>query len=87
MNTKIINYFQQVVNAVVVSGVILVIVGSYYCMVKAGIPYQDPPLELQIEYIVNMRTGETLLKNGMFMVICGGVARLILVLTSKKHRT
>lgn len=78
MNTKIYNYIRQVVSAVVLSGVILILIGSYYCMVKAGIPYQDPPLELQIQYIVDMRIGETLLKNGMLMTICGGVVRLVL---------
>lgn len=78
MNTKIYNYIRQVVSAVVLSGVILIIIGSYYCMVKAGIPYQDPPLELQIQYIIDMRIGETLLKDGLFMTICGGVVRLVL---------
>ncbi len=78
MNTKIYNYIRQIVSAVVLSGVILILIGSYYCMVKAGIPYQDPPLELQIQYIVDMRIGETLLKNGMLMTICGGVVRLVL---------
>ncbi len=78
MNTKIYNPIRQVVSAVVLSGVILIIIGSYYCMVKAGIPYQDPPLELQIQYIIDMRIGETLLKDGLFMTICGGVVRLVL---------
>lgn len=78
MNTKINNYIRQVVNAVILSGIILIFTGSYYCVFKAGIPYQDPPLELQIQYIVDMRIGEILLKNGLLMTICGGIIRLIL---------
>ncbi len=78
MDTKINNYILQALNAVVLSGVILIFIGSYYCVVKAGVPYQDPPLELQIEYIIDMRIGEILLKNGLLMTICGGVVRLVL---------
>lgn len=63
MNTKINSGLYQVVNAVILSGIILMFLGTYYCVIKAGIPYQDPPLELQIQYIVNMKIGETLLKN------------------------
>lgn len=78
MDTKINNYILQALNAVVLSGVILIFIGSYYCVVKAGVPYRDPPLELQIEYIIDMRIGEILLKNGLLMTICGGVVRLVL---------
>lgn len=78
MGTKINKYIRQVAGAVVLSGIILIFIGSYYCVVKAGIPYQDPPLELQIQYIIDMRIGEILLKKGLFMTICGGVVRLVL---------
>lgn len=78
MDTKIYKYILQALNAVVLSGIILIFIGSYYCVVKAGIPYQDPPLELQIQYIIDMRIGEILLKKGLFMTICGGVVRLVL---------
>lgn len=78
MDTKIYKYILQALNVVVLSGIILIFIGSYYCVVKAGIPYQDPPLELQIQYIIDMRIGEILLKKGLFMTICGGVVRLVL---------
>lgn len=78
MGTKINKYIRQVAGAVALSGIILIFIGSYYCVVKAGIPYQDPPLELQIQYIIDMRIGEILLKKGLFMTICGGVVRLVL---------
>lgn len=83
MNTKINSGLYQVVNAVILSGIILMFLGTYYCVIKAGIPYQDPPLELQIQYIVNMKIGETLLKNGLLMILCSGSVRLVLVWKTK----
>lgn len=83
MNTKINSGLYQVVNAVILSGIILMFLGTYYCVIKAGIPYQDPPLELQIQYIVNMKIGETLLKNGLLMILCSGSVRLVLVWRAK----
>lgn len=83
MNTKINSGLYQVVNAVILSGIILMFLGTYYCVIKAGIPYQDPPLELQIQYIVNMKIGETLLKNGLLTILCSGSVRLVLVWKTK----
>ena len=53
-------------------------------MDKAGIPCQDPPLELQVQYAVNMGIGEILVKNGFLICICGGIARLIFQLAWRK---
>lgn len=53
-------------------------IGAYYSIFKAGIPYQDPPLELQIQYAVNMGIGEILIRDGFRIFICGGIARLVL---------
>ena len=33
-----------------ISGILSILIGAYYLFVKAGIPYQDPPLKLQIQY-------------------------------------
>lgn len=57
--------------------------GAYYCVIKAGIPYQDPPLELQIQYAVNMGIGEQLVKNGFVLIVCSGVVRVILWMSNK----
>ncbi|MCI8968302.1 MAG: hypothetical protein HFH75_12085 [Lachnospiraceae bacterium] len=47
-------------------------------MIKAGIPFQDPPLELQIQYAVHMGVGETLIKTGFVTASCSSLVRLIL---------
>ena len=74
------------VNSVIMAGVIVFFIGSYYSVIKAGIPYQDPPLELQIQYAVNMGIGEILVGKGFLIAICGGIIRLFLGLTRKKQQ-
>lgn len=72
------------INSVILAGLILCLMGFYYSVIKAGIPYQDPPLELQIQYAIHMGIGETLLKSGFVITICGGIIRLLLILICKK---
>ena len=67
-------------NSLILAGMILFLMGLYYGMIKAGIPYQDPTLEMQIQYTVDMRIGEILQRNGFLIAICGGIIRLILKL-------
>lgn len=86
MTEKARHSLRWIINSVILAGVILCVMGSYYSIIKAGIPYQDPPLELQIQYAVNMRIGEVLLGNGAVIVISGGIIRLLLALILKKHQ-
>ena len=65
-------------NSLILAGVILIFMGLYYWMIKAGIPYQDPTLEMQIQYTIDLRIGEILLGNGFLIAVCGGIIRLIL---------
>lgn len=76
----------QIVNAVILAGVIIFCIGMYYWVVKAGIPYQDPPLELQIQYAVNNEIGNVLVKSGVVIGACGGIVRLLLCVFLKKHK-
>lgn len=84
MKEKTKYYLRLTINSVILAGIILFLIGSYYSMIKAGIPYQDPPLELQIQYAINMGIGEILSKNGLLIAICGGVIRLLLGLIWRK---
>lgn len=84
MKEKTKYYLRLIINSVILAGIILFLIGSYYSMIKAGIPYQDPPLELQIQYAINMGIGEILSKNGLLIAICGGVIRLLLGLIWRK---
>ena len=88
MEQKTENILCRTVNSVILAGVIVLFIGLYYSVIKAGIPYQDPPLELQIEYAINMGIGDTLVGKGFLIAVCGGVIRLILGLILKKlHRS
>lgn len=60
--------------------------GAYYWVIKAGIPYQDLTVELQIQYAINMGIGDILVKDGFLIFICGGVARLLYELVAKKKQ-
>lgn len=62
MKEKIQYNLYWIINSVILAGGILFFTGLYYVIIKAGIPYQDPTLEIQIQYAVNMRIGETLVK-------------------------
>ena len=46
-------------------------------MIKAGIPYQDPTPEMQLQYSVNMEVGSVLTKLGLCMTIVGSIIRII----------
>ena len=62
---------------------IIILVGIYYLVIKAGIPYQDPPLELQIQYTVNMTTGRELFKTGVLICGVGLIGRIAFLLTDR----
>ena len=84
---KIIYMLKSVLTGLIISGGIVILIGLYYLVLKAGIPYQDPPLELQIRYAVNMGTGEELCKIGA-LISCVGIAGRIafmLIEKLKKH--
>lgn len=72
------------IDAVIMAGIIILITGLYYLMVKAGIPYQNPPLDLRIKYTVNMSIGETLSGIGFKTMLCGIIIRLVSKLMRKK---
>lgn len=66
------------IGCLVISLIILAI-GLYYMVIKAGIPYQDAPAELLLEYNTNMEIGEKLTIIGF----CSSfISAIILVITS-----
>ncbi len=77
MAEKIKNVFYILSNAAVLAGLIIFAVGVYYAVVKAGIPFQDPPPELQIQYAVNAGIGDELCRTGLFTVLYGLAFRLV----------
>ena len=85
MNT-IKKTFKTTCNSLILAGVIILIIGFYYSVIKAGIPYQDPPLELQIQYAINMGIGEIMLKYGFLLTVLGMILRIITGIMAKRMK-
>ena len=70
------NIIQSILNGIIISGMIIFVIGLYYMIIKAGIPYQDPTEELKNQYAINMGIGEELLKDGFFILIAGIIGKI-----------
>lgn len=79
------SFLRTAINAAILAGIIILALGAYYLVIKAGIPYQDPPPELQMQYAVNYGIGTELTKDGFWISVCAGSARLIFARAVKKH--
>lgn len=77
MQNKSKNIFLNISNAVFLAGLIILVIGLYYLVIKAGIPYQDPTAEMQIQYAIHYGIGSILSKTGLILAVCGGIARLV----------
>lgn len=65
---------------VTAAGVILLLAGLWYAVVKAGIPYQDPTMEMLEQYNRDMQTGNLLIIIGGVVVLAEAVYRVVRVL-------
>lgn len=84
MENKFKNICRGISNAVLSAGLIILVIGLYYSVVKAGIPYQDPTVEMQVQYAINYGIGSVLSKAGLILALCGGIVRLIIWRVSRK---
>ena len=75
-----------VLGSFLIAGGTILGIGFYYVTAKAGIPYQDPPVELQIQYAVDMGVGNELLKIGAVLVCVSIVGRLIIRIIQKSQK-
>ena len=78
------NIIKSILNGIIISGMIILAIGLYYLIIKAGIPYQDPTEELGLQYAINMGIGETLIVNGLLVFILGLVGRIITFVFGRK---
>ena len=72
MKEKVRYILFPIINAFI-AGIIIWFIGLYYFMIKAGIPYQDPPLELRIQYEVDARIGNILMGSGFSIAVLSGL--------------
>ncbi len=66
------------INALIIAGIIIWFTGLYYSVFKAGIPYQDAPLDLQVQYEINAGIGVVLTGTGFKITIFSSIIRLAL---------
>ncbi len=83
MNEKTKTILCSIVNAFIIAGIIILFIGIYYAMIKAGIPYQDPPLELQMQYEINAGIGSVLTGSGFKIAVFNCIIRVVLNLVWK----
>ena len=77
--------WNDIANGLMIAGVVILLISAYYLVIKAGIPYQDPPPDLQIKYAVNAGVGEELFKNGSIGFVIGLAGRIVTWLLHKKR--
>ena len=78
------NALKKIFSSLIISGAIILLIGLYYMMIKAGIPYQDPTTEMQIQYEINMGIGNVLSLTGFCMTVISVIIRVVLGVVSKK---
>lgn len=61
--------------ALCLAGAVVLAVGLYCWLVKAGLPPQDAPPDIQQEYAFNLRLGGLLTKAGAGILLWGLAAR------------
>ncbi len=72
------NVLKRLFTSIILAGILVLSAGLYYLVIKAGIPYQDPTPELQLQYSINMGIGDVLTKIGLCTTIAGSICRFIL---------
>ena len=78
---------KKILDGFIIAGLMILMIGIYYLMIKAGIPYQDPTTELQIRYAINMGIGEELMKDGAVILAVAIVGKLIGMIVQKATRS
>ena len=76
---------KNILNGMIIAGVMVLVIGLYYWMIKAGIPYQDPTEELRIQYAINIGIGDALIRNGFKILILGVVCRLVMLVLNRRE--
>ena len=73
MMKKTFRALQNLSGSIMTAGLIILLIGAYYTIIKAGIPYQDAPDDILWVYQINMHIGEVLEKDGAIILTAGFV--------------
>ena len=69
-----------------ISGILSALMGAYYLFAKAGLPLQDPPQALKIQYAINFGVGEKMFMLGLTCLFIGCVGYTIAWICSKTEK-
>ena len=78
------NVLKKIFSSLIIAGAVILLIGLYYLIIKAGIPYQDPTTEMQIQYAINSGIGDVLSLTGLCMTVLAAIIRIILGMIGKK---
>ena len=70
--------------AVLLAGVVLLLVGLNFILVKAGIPYQDPTPEMTLRWTAYFQAGTITLRWAIGLLAAGGLGRVLTHLIGKR---
>lgn len=62
------------------------VIGFYYSVIKAGIPYQDPTPAMTEKYISDMSFGDTCMLAGIIMCVASVVLLIVLKAYNNKKQ-
>ena len=74
---------EKIFGSILLGGIVVLLFGFYYTFIKAGLPYQDPPLELLAQWNTYGEVGETLSLWGVVMILAGIVGSVLLKITRR----
>lgn len=80
MKKKVLNTILIFSIILIIAGILILAIGFYYSAFKAGIPYQDAPIELQMQYEIDYNIGNVLTKIGSLTTVCSGIICAVLLL-------
>lgn len=72
------------IHSVILSGIFVFIIGLYFIVIKAGLPYQDPTTEMAIKWMAYNTAGEICMKNGIIIFALGLAGQLTHKLIKRK---
>ncbi len=81
------NALKRLFTSILLAGILVLGIGLYYLVIKAGIPFQDPTPEMQLQYSINMGVGDALMKIGLGTTMAGSICRIGIGILSRKKKT
>lgn len=81
------NVLKRLFTSILLAGILVLAAGLYYKVIKAGIPFQDPTPELQLQYLINMGIGDVLTKIGLCTTMAGSICRSVIGILNRKKKT